>query len=143
MPASARELLTELPKGYEFPAIDLQVTQEEIAVYLAAVGDENAVYAAEHLAPPLAVAARALTALLELMELPAGTLHTGQELACARGVAIGANVTLRGRIAQRSERAGMIIAGIEISVTVVGEDAPAIISKSTVMSPAAGGEGPS
>ncbi len=143
MAAPARVLLTELPKGHEFPAIDLQVTQDEIAAYADAVGDDNEIYASVGLAPPLAIAARALGALLELMELPAGTLHTGQELTCRAAVPIGARLRLTGRIAQRSERAGLIVSGIELAITIEGDDAPAIFAKSTIMSPTKGSALPS
>ena len=143
MASPARALLTDLPKGHEFPATELQVTQDVVAAYVDAVGDDNEIYASAGLAPPLAVAARALGALLELMELPAGTLHTGQELTCTAAVPIGARLTVSGRIAQRSARAGLIISGIELALTIEGDDAPAISAKSTVMSPAEGSALPS
>ena len=59
-------LLSDLPKGHEFPAIVLQITSEGARAYLAAVADANSVYQDHGLAPPLAVAARALRALPDL-----------------------------------------------------------------------------
>jgi len=131
MPPPAKTLLTDLPKGHQFPATTFVLTGDDIARYLDAVGDTNAVYAAIGCAPPLAVAARALGGLLDVMELPAGTLHTGQEVEAHATVPVGATLTLSGRIAQRSERAGLIIAVIEFEVTSAG--APAITGRTTVM----------
>jgi hypothetical protein len=103
---------------------------------LAATEDANTLYLERNLAPPLAVAARALGALLETVELPAGTLHTGQEMRVQRGVPIAASLTLTGRIAQRSERAGLIISIIEFEVTEAGSASPALTGRTTVIGPA-------
>ena len=138
MAVPARTLLSDLPKGYEFPATRFEATSEDVSRYLDAVQDANGLYLERGLAPPLAVAARALGALLEVMELPAGTLHTGQEVAARAGVPIGAALTLAGRIAQRSERAGLIISVIEFQVTPVGSDTPALTGRTTVMAPPGG-----
>ena len=133
---AAPALLSDLPKGHEFPATELQITAEDVAVYLDAVQDANSVYRDRGLAPPLAVAARALGALLDLIELPPGTLHTGQQIESAAGVPLGASLTLSARIAQRSERAGLIIFAIEFEVTVAPATAdkmPALTGKTTMM----------
>ena len=136
---AAPALLSDLPKGYEFPATELQLTAEDILAYLGAVQDANSVYRDRGLAPPLAVAARALGALLQMLELPPGTLHTGQQVESAAGVPLDASLTLSGRIAQRSERAGLIISVIEFEVTVapaLADKTPALTCKTTVMAPA-------
>lgn len=133
MAAPARTLLSELPKGHQFATTTFDLTAAAVSAYLDAVQDGNDVYAARGLAPPLAVAARALGALLEVMELPAGALHTGQEVAAHAGIPISATLTLAGRIAQRSERAGMVIAVIEFEVSVAGSGAAAVTGRTTVM----------
>ena len=133
---AAPALISDLPKGHEFPATELQITAEDALTYLDAVQDANSVYQDYGLAPPLAVAALALGALLQILELPPGTLHTGQQIESGAGVPLGAALTLSGRIAQRSERAGLIISAIEFEVTVAGADAPALTCKTTVMAPA-------
>src|SRR3990172_8171522 len=109
MAVPARTLLSDLPKNHRFPDTHFQVTAESLRQYLEAVEDANPVYLERGLAPPLAVAARALGAVLETIELPAGALHTGQEVEAHAGVPIGSTLTLSGRIAQRSERAGLLI----------------------------------
>lgn len=133
MAAPARVPLTELPKDHQFPATAFSISRDDVTRYLDAVGDANAVYADRGLAPPLAVAARALGALLEVLDLPAGTLHTGQEVEAHEGVPVGATLTLSGRIAQRSERAGLVISVIEFDVTPERPAQPALTGRSTVI----------
>ncbi len=133
---AAPALLSDLPKGHEFPATELQITAEDVSAYLDAVQDANSVYRDCGFAPPLAVAARALGALLDLIELPPGTLHTGQQIESAAGVPLGAPLTLSARLTQRSERAGLIIFAIEYAVTVAPATAytmPALTGKTTMM----------
>ena len=133
MPPPARTLLTDLPEGHQFPPTTFVLTADDVARYLDAVGDTNGVYAASGCAPPLAVAARALGGLLEVMELPAGALHTGQEVEARAAVPPGATLTLSGRIAQRSEREGLVICAIAFEVTPEGAVSPAITGRTTVM----------
>ena len=130
---AARTPLPDLPKGHEFPRTRFRLTSDDVAKYLEAVGDSNAVYVESGLAPPLAVAARALGSLLDTIELPGGTLHSGQEMNARAGVEIGSELELSGRIAQRSERAGMIISVIEFDVMVAGAAEPALTGRTTVI----------
>ena len=139
--AQARRALSDFPKGHEFPPISLELTARDLSLYLDAVEDSNSLYQNSGLAPPLAVAARALGGLLGLMELPAATLHTGQEVIARGGIPIGETLTLAGRIAQRSERAGMVISIIEFDVTPSGGETPALTGRTTVMMPGNVGSG--
>ena len=136
MAVRTRIPLPDLPKGHRFPDIIFPLTAQDIARYLAAVEDANDLYLERRLAPPLAVAARALGALLDFVELPAGALHTGQEVASHAGVPIGATLTLAGTIAQRSQRAGFVISIIEFEVTPARAPGPALTGRTTLMSPA-------
>ena len=138
MAAPARALLSDLPKGYRFPNVTFSLTEAAVSPYLEAVEDRNPLYLERGLAPPLAVAARALGALLDLIELPPGTLHAGQEVEVRGGVPIGAALALAGRIAQRSERAGLIVSIIEFEVTPEGSASAALTGRTTVMAPAGG-----
>jgi hypothetical protein len=139
MPAPARALLSDLLKGHEFSSTTFTLTRDDVARYLDAVEDSNEVYIERGLAPPLCAAARALGELLELLELPAGTLHTGQDIAVRGGVPIGANLGLSGRIAQRSERAGVIITALDFELTPEGANEPALSGRSTVLVQAGAG----
>lgn len=135
MAAPARTVLSDLPKGHQFPATSFELTAQDVSRYLEAVQDANAIYLERRLAPPLAVAAYALGVLLAVVELPAGTLHTGQEVEARAGVPIDAALTLAGRIGQRSERAGLIVSVIEFAVTPAGSDTVALTGRTTVMAP--------
>jgi hypothetical protein len=133
MAAPVRPSITDLPKGYEFDVDDVEITQDAVARYLRAVDDTNDVYERTGLAPPVAVAALALTRLLEMLDLPFGTLHIGQEIEVHGGVPISARLSMRGSIAQRSVRAGALISVIEFSLTPHGQGEPALTGRTTVM----------
>ena len=73
-------------------AIDLggwTLTEDLVKGYLDAVDDDLAVYAETGLAPPLALCAWALGAMLDKMSLPAGTIHSIQEMEALAAVAVG------------------------------------------------------
>ena len=133
MAAPSRTLLSDLPKGHEFSPPPFDLTREYLNAYASATRDSNTVYDETGLAPPLAVAARALGALLDEVELPPGSLHTGQEIEMRAGVPRSAKLTLSGRIAQRSERGGLIIAVLQFDVTANDGTEPALTGRTTVV----------
>jgi hypothetical protein len=134
MTSPSRTNVALLPKGHEFPPATFEVSAANVAAYLTAVQDESGVYG--DAVPPLAVAAAALRALLENMELPAGTLHTAQEVESLAAVPAGAGLTMAGRVAQRSERGGFVASVIEFDVALEGSRAePVLIGRATVMAP--------
>ena len=65
------------------------ITEDLIQQYLNAVGDTSPLYGGAGLAPPLALAAYALGALLQKLSLPPGTVHSLQELETQRAVQFG------------------------------------------------------
>ncbi len=133
MAGLSRTLLSDLPKGHEFSPTTFRLSADYVDAYLAATRDTNTIYADTGLAPPLAVAARALGALLDVIELPAGSLHTGQEVDMQAGVAVPASLELSGRIAQRSKRAGLIIAALEFQVSEAGKSDSILTGRTTIM----------
>jgi hypothetical protein len=132
--APSRLLLSALPKGHELTSARIDLTHDRVTAYLSATGDANALYRERGLAPPLAVAALALGALLEQIELPAGSLHASQEVDALGGVPPAATLMLRGRVAQRSERAGLVISVLEFEVAPEGGE-PVLSGRTTVMMP--------
>lgn len=104
MAAPARTSLTDLQPGHRFPPVTFSLDEAGVLAYLDAVGDASAAYLELGLAPPLAVAARALASLLDEIELPPGSIHRRQDIESSGGVAIGAELTLDASIAGRSER---------------------------------------
>lgn len=137
MTGPSRSNIALLPRGHEFSPSTFAVSAGDVSTYLAAVQDESGVYG--EAVPPLAVAAAALRALLEHLELPAGTLHTAQEVECLAAVPAGASLTMAGRVAQRSERGGFVASVIEFEVAPEGSrTGPALAGRATVMAPHAG-----
>ena len=65
------------------------LTEEPVREYLGAVGDDLSIYASARLAPPLVLCAYALEAVLQRLSLPAGTIHSIQEMEALAGVAFG------------------------------------------------------
>ena len=134
MTPQARTSIAALPRGHEFPPSRFTLTRDGIAAYLRAVGDAGAYGDA---VPPLAAVALGLAALQEHLSLPDGSLHTGQEIEHERILRAGEPLTLTGRVAQRSERQGMVISVIEYEIA--GEAGTAIRARTTILAPGAPG----
>ena len=118
----------------------------DVRRYLEAVEDRSDAYgqAPEGGAawvPPLAVATMALRAILERVKLPAGAVHTSQEVEFQRAVPVGASLRSRARVAQRSEMRGVVVSVVEFDVAEEGVAAPAVVGRATLMAPL--GESPS
>jgi hypothetical protein len=103
-----------------------------VNAYVRATGDATSY--ADHV-PPLAVVALGLAVLQETISLPEGSLHTGQEVEHLATVPIDSPLTLSGRIAQRSERQGMVITVLEFEIASGG--ATAVRARTTIMAPGA------
>ena len=76
-------------------AIDLgcwTLTEESVKSYLDAVGDDLTMYLESGVAPPLALCARALGAMLEKLSLPPGTVHSIQEMEAVGPASIGQDI---------------------------------------------------
>ena len=129
---SARTSVSTLPRGYELESAQFSLPRERVDAYLDAVGDRNAY---GDVVPPLAVVALALAELQAQVSLPEGSLHTAQEVEHLRTVRAGEMLTMRGRIAQRSERQGFVISVIELDVF-SSDGEQALQARTTVMAPA-------
>ncbi len=126
-----RTSVSSVPRGTDLEPAHFTLARDRIDAYLRAVGDNNTY---GDVVPPLAVVALALSELQEQVSLPEGALHTAQEVEHRRPVRPGEQLTLRPRIAQRSERQGFIISVIELDIA--ANDQPAIRARTTVMAPA-------
>jgi hypothetical protein len=129
--------ITRIPKGHRFPATAFSTDESYVAAYLNSTDDHNACYGELHLAPPLAVVAQSLGCLLEHIQLPAGSLHTGQDLQVHSSIPIAERLVLEGRLAQRSERAGFVICLIDFDVALADSGKRLLSGRTTVMAPAA------
>lgn len=132
MTSSARTSISDLPRGHAFAAATFVLNEQRVGAYLAATGDGGA-YGES--VPPLAAVALGLAALQEQLSLPDGALHTGQEVEHLSELRSGSELTLRGRVAQRSERQGFVISVIEFEIG--QREATAIRARTTIMAPAA------
>ena len=121
MAAPARTSLTDLEAGHQFSTATFSLDADDVRAYLDAAGDTNAAYLELGLAPPLAVAARALASLLDEIELPPGSIHRKQDVESRGGVAIGAELMLEASIAGRSERGEGVFTEIAFEVQAGGE----------------------
>ena len=100
-----------LARGDELPPLTLSVTADDVRAYLDATGEPTERW--EDAAPPLALGAFTLGALMERLLLPGGAIHTGQEFEFLRAVTPGEPLEASLRVAQRGERRGMVIVAFE------------------------------
>ena len=111
-----------------------QLTEEELRQYLAAVGDAPDLYLQHGLAPPLALSAYALGALLDKLNLPPGTIHSVQEMEVVAPVAIGQEISGRAVLERPRRRGGWQF--ITVTYTLQdGSGATVQTGKTTVLSP--------
>ena len=110
-----------------------------MARYLEAVGDENTLYLAEGYVPPTALVAYVLGELFRVIDLPAGAIHSAQELSVSRPVASNEDLVFRIRLTRNATMRGMRFLSVEFT----GEDSDllhVINGKSVVVVPGEGGE---
>ena len=102
--------------------------------YLGAVGDGSSIYGELDVAPPMALAARALGALLQELALPPGTIHAAQELECRRMVRVGERVSCSAKLSRPLQRGGWQFVSAEFTLS--GDNGEAVLGgKSTVLIP--------
>lgn len=111
-----------------------QLTEEKLRQYLEAVGDTPDLYLQHGLAPPLALSAYALGALLTQLNLPPGTIHSTQEMEVAAPVAIGQEIRGRAVLERPRRRGGWRF--ITVTYTLHdGSGVPVQTGKTMVLSP--------
>ena len=132
-PAGVTRSLSDFSAGHIFEPIAIKLDAVRIKAYRDAVGDTLALYESEGVVPPLAAAALALGALLNQVGLPPGTLHVNEGLEFRLPLPVGAEVECRAVLAQRSQRAGMIVSALDSEILLDGHSA--ITARATVFSP--------
>src|SRR5436190_2991960 len=90
--SNVAQTLTDLTAGHVFPPVHMHIDSSRVRDYVAASGDDLALYEEAQVAPSLAVAAFALGALLESVSLPAGTLHASENVTFKAPVPIDSQV---------------------------------------------------
>ena len=106
------------------------MTAADAAAYRSAVDDDGPLYEQEHVVPPMAVAALVMGAAMRAVELPAGAVHTGQELDFVRPVPEQAELRCVATVAQNSVRRGTRFLVIGIQGSLGGETA--VSGKATI-----------
>lgn len=102
----------DLTPGHEFPPVHYSLGPEVVEPYVEAVGASQRAHV-----PPLAVAARAIASLGDLMSLPAGTIHAAQDFEFYRLVPVGARVSCVASVVRKLSRGGVRMLTLEINVS--------------------------
>lgn len=109
-------------------------SEQSVREYLDAVGDDLGVYAEAGLVPPLALCAWALGAMLDKLSLPAGTIHSIQEMEAVAGVAVGD--VIRGEAVPERPRSRGGLRFMTVGYTLYcGSGDPVQRGKTTVLTP--------
>ena len=109
-------------------------SEQSVRAYLDAVGDDLGVYAEAGLVPPLALCAWALGAMLDKLSLPAGTIHSIQEMEAVAGVAVGD--VIRGEAVPERPRSRGGLRFVTVGYTLYcGPGDPVQRGKTTVLTP--------
>ena len=102
----------ELTPGHEFPPVHYSLDPSLIEAYVEAVGATPRAHV-----PPLAVAARAIASLGDLVALPAGTIHAAQEFEFHRLVPSGARMVCAATVARKLTRGVMRMLTLEMTIS--------------------------
>jgi acyl dehydratase len=106
-----------------------------VEAYLKAVGSTSAVYRETGAVPPMAVAARALGAFIQALDLPPGAIHASQELECGGVLRQGDRVRCVGRVSRPRKRGDWSLMTAEFQASRPG-GGTVVAGKSTVLVPA-------
>lgn len=115
--------LNTLEPGHALADREIVITASMADAYIRAVGDECSLYAEERLVPPMAVAALVMAEAMDAVSLPAGTVHTGQELTFSRPVAMDSAVRCFATVAANSVRRGTRFLTLDLRGELDGEAA--------------------
>lgn len=123
-----------LARGDEFMIPSITFDASDVRAYLDATGEPTERW--DGVAPPLAVGAWALGALMEHIPLPGGALHAGQEFEFLRALTPGEPLEASVTVAQRSERRGTVLLALAIELRNAGDGEVVLRGRSTVAAPA-------
>jgi len=127
-------VLADLPAGHAFEPITFTVDAAKSRAYRDATGDALTLYDEHGAVPPLAVAALALGALMQVIDLPDGTLHGNETLEAHAAIRVGATLRCTPTVTRNATRAGMVFTTFEFVITHEGD--PVITTRATVLFPA-------
>jgi len=108
----------QLVPGHEFSPVTYQMTASAVSKYLKAVGqlEEWQSSSVATYVPPMALAACAMSAMSKLFTMPAGAIHTSEELAFCKPVLIGAVVSCHTKVGRKSGRGKFQMLTLEMEI---------------------------
>ena len=129
----------QLEAGQRISRERLTLDAEAVGRYAEAVGDASSPKAQDGtaLVNPMAVGALALSAVINALRIPGGTVHAGQELDFGRALPIGAELICTATVAQNSVRREWRF--LVVSLTAADDEGNEVMQgKSTIMLPTQG-----
>ncbi len=128
---------SKLETGQELSSQSLTLDAKAVGDYVAAVSDTSSPAASDGtpLVPPMAIAALALSAVINALQIPGGTIHASQELGFGDAVRVGESLDCRATLAQNSLRRGWRFLVVNMEAKSKGGSV-VMDGKSTIMLPA-------
>ncbi|MBN2240946.1 MAG: MaoC family dehydratase [Dehalococcoidales bacterium] len=106
-----------LTTGYEFEPATFCIDAAKASAYLDAVEGTKDIYENDGIAPPMTVAALAMTAMGEGLSMPEGAVHVSQDIAFLGKVKLDENLTSRSKVNRIVKRGKFHMLTIGIVVT--------------------------
>ena len=116
MPEDNGVELDQLEEGYEFTPADFRLDPSMITAYIEAVGEDISFFGDMDTVPPMAIAASALTSLMETAPFPSGTIHVSQEFDFIDTASKKDVLTCHARIITKRERRRLRMMTIGLNV---------------------------
>jgi len=108
----------QLVPGQEFSPVTYQMTDSVVSKYLKSVDrfDEWQSSSMSEYVPPMAIAACAMSVMSKLFIMPAGAIHTSEELQFYKPVPIGAIVSCHAKIGRKLGRGKFQMLTLEMDI---------------------------
>ena len=128
---------SKLETGQQLSGQSLTLDARAVGDYVAAVSDSSSPAAGDGtpLVPPMAIAALALSAVINALQIPGGTIHASQELGFGASVPVGETLECTATLAQNTVRRGWRFLVVNMEAT-SGNGSAIMEGKSTIMLPA-------
>jgi len=107
---------SQLAAGYEFPPGNFKLDAAKVSVFLKATADPGRLYHEAKLAPPMAIAALAMSALSNTISLPPGTIHVSQELSFIETVNLDESLTSYAKLSRTQKRGKIHLIAVDFDV---------------------------
>ena len=116
MPDDSKVDLEQLEEGYEFTPVDYQIDSATATAYIEAVGKDASLFQDTDTVPPMAIAALALTSLMEAAPFPPGTIHVSQEFDFTDIASTKDTLTRHAKVVAKRDRGRLRMMTISLSV---------------------------